>query len=128
MSGIEEQSVRQVIQQYIEGTYRADVKALRACFHPKAVMNGFFGDQLLLGDPEPFFQDIAGKPSMASAGAPYKGEITSIEVVGRTASVTVKETGFGPGIAFTDFFHLVKDQEQWRIISKTFSTESVISG
>lgn len=123
MSDREENDIRQVIQNYIDGTFRANVNTLRACFHSKAVMNGFLGDQLLIGDPEPFFQDIGAKPSMASAGVPYKADITSIEVSGRTASVTLSESGFGPGIAFTDFFHLIKDQGQWKIISKTFTTQ-----
>jgi hypothetical protein len=123
MAETDEKRVRKVIQNYIDGTYQADVQALRTCFHPKAVMNGFLGKQLLLGDPEPFFQDIGGKPAMAATGAPYKGEITLVHIAGRTAAVTLRETGFGGGLAFTDFFHLIEENGQWKIISKTFTTE-----
>ena len=123
MENLEKEAVYKVIQQYIDGTYRGDSKALRVCFHPKAVMNGYLNDQLLLGDPEPFFQDIEKKPSMAEGGAPYEGEMTSIDVVGNIASVTVKETGFGGSMKFTDYFHLLKEKGQWKIISKTFTTE-----
>jgi hypothetical protein len=123
MTNSEKEAVERVVQQYIDGTYQGNVKALRACFHPKAVMNGYLQDQLLLGGPEPFFENIENNPSMAEAGAPYKGKITFLDVVGNVATVTIKETGFSGGIAFTDYFHLIKEQDQWKIISKTFTTE-----
>ncbi len=123
MANSEEEAVRKVVQQYVDGTYQGDVKALRDCFHPKAVMNGYLQDQLLVGGPEPFFENIENNPSMAEAGAPYKGEITFVDVVGNVASVTIKETGFGGDMAFTDYFHLLKEQGEWKIISKTFTTE-----
>ena len=123
MANSEEAAVRMVVQQYIDGTYQGDVKALKDCFHPKAVMNGYLGDQLLVGGPEPFFENIENNPSMAEGGAPYQGEIASLDVVGNVASVTIKETGFGGTMVFTDYFHLLKDQGEWKIISKTFTTE-----
>ena len=119
-----EEDVRKVVQQYIDGTYQGDVKALRDCFHPKAVMNGYLGDQLLVGGPEPFFENMENAPSsMAEAAAPYKAEIVSVDVVGNVASVTIKETGFAGSMDFTDFFHLLKVQGEWKIMSKTFTTE-----
>lgn len=123
MENLEKEAVREIVQKYIDGTYKGDVQALRDCFHPKAVMNGYLQDQLLLGGPEPFFENIKNNPSMAEAGAPYKGEITSVDVVGNVASVSIKEKGFAGSMAFTDFFHLIKEQGIWKIISKTFTTE-----
>ena len=87
-------------------------------------MNGYLNNQLLLGDPEPFFQEIGNNPSMAEGGAPYKGEITSVDVVGNVASVTLKETDFAGGMSFTDYFHLIKVDDEWKILSKTFTTEA----
>jgi hypothetical protein len=123
MPNQDETDVRKVVQQYIEGTYQGDVQTLRDCFHPNAVMNGYLGDELLIGGPEPFFENMEQAPSMAEGGAPYQGKITSVDVVGNVASVTLKETGFGGDMAFTDYFHLLKEREKWKIISKTFTTE-----
>ena len=123
MTNSEKQAVREVVQQYIDGTYQGDVKALRDCFHPKAVMNGYLHDQLLIGGPEPFFENMENNPSMAAGGSPYKAEITFVDVVGNVASVTLKETGFAGTMAFTDYLHLIKDQGSWKIFSKTFTTE-----
>jgi hypothetical protein len=50
----EKEAVRKSILQYIEGSYQGDAGTLKNCFHPKAVMNGYLQDQLLVGDPEPF--------------------------------------------------------------------------
>ena len=118
------EAVRKVIQNYIDGTYQGDAKLLRDCFHKNAVMNGYLEDQLLLGTPEPFFENIENNPSMAEGGAPYRGEIGSIDVVGNVASAIIKETGFGGTMAFTDYFHLIKVDDEWKILSKTFTTES----
>jgi hypothetical protein len=123
MANSEKEAVSRVVQQYIDGTYQGDVKALRDCFHEKAVMNGYVQDQPLLGGSEPFFENIEKSPSMAESGAPYKGEITFVDVVGNVASVTINETGYGGSMAFTDYFHLIKEKDEWKIISKLFSTE-----
>jgi hypothetical protein len=124
MASSEKDAVRKVIQKYVDGTYQGDVKALMQCFHPNAVMNGYLGDQLLLGGPEPFFENIENNPPMAQGGVPYKGEITFIDVVGSVATVTLKEFGFAEKINFTNYFHLIKVEGGWKIFSKTFTTEA----
>jgi hypothetical protein len=123
MTTTDKDAVCEVVQKYIDGTFQGDVSALRECFHSKAVMNGYLNDQLLLGDPEPFFQEMGNNPSMAEGGAPYKGDIISVDVIGHIASVTVKETGFAGSMSFTDYFHLIKVDDEWKIFSKTFTTE-----
>lgn len=124
MANTEKDAVCEVVQKYIDGTYQGDVSALRECFHSTAVMNGYLNDQLLLGDPEPFFQEIEKNPSMAEGGAPYQGEIVSVDIAGNIANVTVKETGFAGTMSFTDYFHLIKVEDAWKIFSKTFTTEA----
>lgn len=123
MGGVDQEAVRGVVQKYIDGTYNGDARSLKECFHSRAVMNGYLGDQLLMGGPEPFFENIENNPSMAEGGAPYHADITSIEVVGNVAGVVVKETGFAGTMSFTNFFHLLKQGGEWKIVSKTFTTE-----
>jgi ketosteroid isomerase-like protein len=115
--------VLEVADRYIDAAYRGDVQALRACFHPSAIMCGYLGDALLAGSPEPFFQDIASMPSMESTGALYVAETTSVEVVGNAASVRIDETGFAGDMAFANWFHLLKDADgSWKIVSKLFTS------
>jgi len=49
--------------------------------------------------------------------------LTIIDVIGKVASATIKETGFAGYMAFTNYFHLINDAKEWKIISKTFATE-----
>jgi hypothetical protein len=112
-----------VMRRYTDAAFRGDVDALRACFHPDAVMSGLLGDRLLMGSPEPFFTDIARHPSMESTGAPYEPVVVSVDVLGRVASVRVDETGFFGAASFANWFHLLKgDDDAWRIVSKAFMT------
>jgi hypothetical protein len=119
----EVEEVRQIVQQYIDGSYSGDADALRKVFHPKALMSGYLQGQLVIGTPEPFFADIEKHPSMAKTGAPYKTKMKSIDVTGQIASVILVETGFFGTMSFTDYFHLLKEHGEWKIISKTFTSK-----
>jgi len=119
----EVEAVRHAIQQYIDGSYSGSVDTLRKVFHTKASMAGYLQGQLVIGTPGPFFADIEKHPPMAESGAPYKAEIKSVDVAGQIATVILVETGFFGVINFTDYFHLLKEHGEWKIISKTFTSE-----
>ncbi len=111
------EAVRRVIEQYIEGS-KGNLETLKAVFHADARMTGYLGSTLLLGTPQPFFDAVENAATPESL-AEYKAEIRSIEVVGQAAIATLVETGF-LGSDFTDFFHLIREDGSWKIISKTF--------
>lgn len=115
--------VEAVLNNYMEGTYKADVELLKSVFHPDAIMTGYMGDQLMIGDPTPFLEDIGGNPSMESQGTEYKGEITKLLVNGNIADAVIYETGFYGDGTLENHFHLLKDENGgWKIISKCFTT------
>ena len=122
MAQSDNEACRKVLQQYIDGSHNGDADALREIFFPEAVMSGYFQGQLSIGTPEPFFDFVENTTSLAESGVSYKEEITSIEVVGEAASAVLKEEGFF-GENYTDFFHLIKKDGKWKIISKTYATE-----
>lgn len=105
---VETKAVKAVIQNYMDGTYKADIPMLKGVFHEKAVMNGYLGPDCLLADPSGFVADIASAPSMESKGDAYQAEIESIRIEGSVASVIVSETGFRGEGTLVDFFHLIK--------------------
>ena len=113
---------RAVIQEYVDACSAGSVERLRAIFHDNALMSGYMMGEYLMGSPEPFFQAVENPPPEADTGGDYKAEITSVEVSGPIASITLKEAGF-MGINFTDYFHLAKVNDEWKIISKTFNPE-----
>ena len=118
----ETKAVKSVIQRYMDGTYQADIEKLKSVFHPRAVMNGVLGPNCLLADPSCFIEDMASAPSMASKNDPYQAEIESIRIEGDVASVIVSETGFRGDGTLVDFFHLIKVDGTWYIISKLVTT------
>ena len=115
-------AVRAVMERYVEAVYRADVDTLRGLFHPAAVMSGYLGDALLAGSPEPFLLDVGGRPSMQSTGAPYTSQILDVHASSRTASLRLEETGFFGAFSFVNYFHLLKVEDGWKIVAKTFES------
>ncbi len=57
----------------------------------------------------------------AETGAVFGCEILAIEVTGRVAAATVRETSHEEIVI--DHFHLLKDQDRWWIVSKLWDVE-----
>lgn len=108
-------AVKAVVDNYIKGTAESDHELLRSLFHETAVMSGYLGPDLLLGEPEPFFAGIAQN----KVGPEYKGEVIEISVVGRTAKASVIEDNLY-GMSFVNTFHLLNVDGNWTIMSKLF--------
>jgi hypothetical protein len=51
--------------------------------------------------------------------------ITRIEIVGTAASARIDANGVS-GLSFTDFFHLLKVDGQWTVISKIFQAHAAL--
>jgi len=120
MSQSDADAVRATIQLYLDGARHGRVELVKQAFHPEAKMCGYLQGQLLVGGPEPFYEAVANAPAPASSGEPYEAKITKLEVAGPAASATLEE---GPylGMQFTTYFHLLKFDGKWKIVSKTFS-------
>lgn len=116
------EKVREVLDRYIKGTYTADIPMLESVFHKEARMTGYLGDQLLIGTPAPFIEDMGSQASMKEQGHPYQAEVRDVEVNGGVARATVYETGFRGSAELVDHFHLLCENGEWKIISKTFTT------
>ena len=119
MTTADEQGVRATLQLYLDGAREGDVERVRRSFHPQARMSGYLQVQLLVGGPEPFYEAVMNAPPPAKTGEPYKAEITQLAVADRVASATLIESSY-LGMHFTTFFHLLKIDGAWQIVSKTF--------
>ncbi|MEM6619948.1 MAG: nuclear transport factor 2 family protein [Pseudomonadota bacterium] len=117
----EETQVAAVIDRYVQGYINADEAALRDVFAVDAVMNGYVGDRLVIGTPEPFIQRAAAEPPLAGHAPDLAYQIETLSVTGAAAAVVLRETGFGDH-NFIDYMHLLKRDGAWKIVSKTFST------
>lgn len=69
-----------------------------------------------------FFDEVRDNPSPSSIGAEYIGEITSSEIIGNIASVTLREKGY-LGLDFTNLFQFACIDDVWLIVSKVYVDE-----
>lgn len=113
--------IEQTIENYMQGTYQADIDLLRSVFHPKAKMSGFLGGQLIVDSPEPFFQDIGSRASMKESGIPYQARILNISRSGNIASAVIIEENFFGANSMETHFELIFTESKWRIIAKNFT-------
>ncbi|MEM7378284.1 MAG: nuclear transport factor 2 family protein [Pseudomonadota bacterium] len=112
----ESRAVSAVVAAYLRGTRDRDVETLKGVFHPNAVMSGYLGPNKLIGSPEPFYAHLEANPHPDDH---YTGEITEVEVVGRTARARLVEDNLY-GLSFINDFHLINEDGQWSIVSKLF--------
>ena len=110
-------SVRTVIDNYIKGSYTADTDLLKRCFHPNALMSGYYRGDLDIGSPQPFFDQLESELSSKSSRKDYKAEVTFIHIAGCMASAGLVEDNL-LGTNYVNHFHLLKLADQWRIMSK----------
>ena len=112
-------SVRTVIDNYIKGSYTADTDLLKRCFHQNALMSGYYQGDLDIGSPQLFFDQLESELSSKSSGEDYKAEVTFIHIAGCMASAGLVEDNL-LGTSYVNHFHLLKIDDQWRIISKIY--------
>ena len=113
---------KSTITEYIEACRVGSASRLRAIFHPKALMAGFWQGEYYIGSPKPFFDEVKNVPASIEAGDDFGGEITTVEISGEVASITLRETGY-LSTNFTSWFHLAKLDGDWKIICKSYQEE-----
>lgn len=113
------QAISEVLNKYIEGCKQAKSSIMKSAFHPQATMYSVGPDGKLAGGAIPVLFDGIDKDFRPSPDA--TAAITRIEIVGTAASARIDANDMS-GISFTDFFHLLKVNGQWTVVSKIFHT------
>lgn len=115
------QSIMSTIDLYVEGVRTGNVERLRQAFHPKAMMYGTSSKAITIVEIEGLFGFVASNEPPSKTGEPYQCFINSIQYVGNAASVEmVEESAYGND--YTDYFHLLKIDGKWLIVSKTYNS------
>jgi hypothetical protein len=113
------QAIVAVLSKYIEGCKQAKSSVMKPAFNEQATMFSVDGDGKLAGGPiQALFDgiDSAFRPSPEAQGA-----IVKVDIVGSAASVRIDANDVS-GFCFTDFFHLLKVEGNWTVVSKIFHT------
>jgi hypothetical protein len=106
------------IHQMMFTPHYGDMEKLRKPFYPNAQIIGYYEGQLIYDSLDEFIEFIKGVPVPSETGEAYEKKIVSIDVTQTIAAVKVSELYLG--MRFTDYFSLLKTDDDWVIVSKTF--------
>ncbi len=115
----EYKAIAEVLNKYIEGCKQANSSIMQPSFNEKATMYSVGADGELVGGAIPILFNGVDKDFRPSPNA--QAAIVRIEIVGTAASARIDANDVS-GISFTDFFHLLKVEGKWTVISKIFHT------
>lgn len=115
----EYQAIVEVLNKYIEGCIQAKSSIMKPAFSEKATMYSVGADGKLVGGAIPILFEGVDKHFHPSPDA--QAAIVRIEIVGTAASARIDANDVS-GISFTDFFHLLKVDGKWTVVSKIFYT------
>lgn len=114
----DESAVRAVIQQYFRGHATADAAEMRKAFMPTAHIEGIRNGKFVSWTVDEYCANFKGTP--AADEASRKRTIDSVDVSGTAAMV--KATLVHGATTFSDYFVLLKDNGEWRIANKVYSS------
>ncbi|MGK5027717.1 nuclear transport factor 2 family protein [Janthinobacterium sp. RB2R34] len=113
------QAIVEVLNKYNDGCKQADSSIMKPAFNEQATMFSVDAEGKLAGGGiQNLFDgiDTAFQPSPEARGA-----IVRVDIVGTAASARI-DTNDVSGFCFTDFFHLLKVEGKWTVVSKIFHT------
>ena len=113
----EHEAITEVLNKYIDGCKQADSSVMKPAFNERATMFSVGADGKLAGGAIQSLFDGVDKDFRPSPEA--QAAIVRIEIVGTAASARIDANDVS-GFCFTDFFHLLKIEGKWIVISKIF--------
>jgi len=120
MTDEEKKAVSVPLENYIKAHATGDGEFMRKAFHTEAKVMFFSNDKFNQWSSEEFAARFTGKPAADENKRKRSFEI--IDVAGNAAIAKVVLDY--PTVKFTDYMTLLKIDGEWKIINKTFSSES----
>ena len=108
-------AVTEVVSTYYDGMMEADAAKLARAFHPRASIVGNEGGELTWATLDEFTAECEGAVSQAGR---YEWRIEGLSFQGDTALVRLG--GQFAGVWYSDDLSLVRTDDAWRIVHKTF--------
>lgn len=116
------QAITATINHYTEGLHQGNTELLKKAFHPRAMLYGVSQKAVTIAEIEGLYAFVASHEPPSKTGEPHNCFITSIRYDGSAAAVEmVEESAYGND--YTNYFHLLKIEGSWVIVSKTYNTK-----
>ena len=110
-------AVRAVIQQYFKGHATGSPQEMGKAFHPTAHVEGNRDGTFVSWTAEQYASNFTGKPAPDEASR--KRTIDRVDISGDAAMV--KATLVHGATTFTDYFVLLKINNEWKIANKVYT-------
>ena len=118
----EYQAIAEALNKYIEGCKQANGSIMKPAFSDQATIFGVDAKGVLDGGPIQGLFDAIDKPPFRPSPE-AQSVIVNIDIAGTAASARIDSNDVS-GFCFTDFFHLLKVEGEWTIVSKIYHTHA----
>jgi hypothetical protein len=115
--------LEQAVQTYFDGLYEGDTEKLGRVFHEVAHLFSVTDGKLDDMSRQQWFDMVRGRQSAQSRDLPRRDWVVQIDRSSPTTAFAKVHCQIPPRY-FTDYLTLVKLAGGWRIVSKTFHTET----
>ena len=115
MNNDEHKRIESTIQHYIDGARSGKGNDMKPAFHKDATIFGYIGSDLFAGPIQKLF-DWNDENGPATD---IVSKIAQIDIEGSIATVRLESDNW-TGHKFTDFFTLLKVDNDWKIMNKVF--------
>ncbi len=116
-------AIEEVVWTYLDGLYEGDTAKISTAFHENSHLYSQAEGKLTDVPRAKWLEIIAGRPSPKSQGMPRTDRIVSIDLSGPQTAFVKVECAIPPRY-FTDYLTLLKLDGGWRIVSKTYRTDT----
>ncbi len=117
------EAIEKVVWTYLDGLHEGDTGKLAQAFHEVSHLYSVDKEGVSDLPREKWFEFVRGRPSAKSRGLPRTDRIVSIDLSGPETAFVKLECSIHPRY-FTYYLLLLKTGQGWRIVSKSFRTET----
>lgn len=115
--------IERVLQTYFDGLYEGDTTKLGHAFHDVAHLFSVEDGKLADLPRAQWFEMVRNRQSAQSRDLPRRDWVVQIDCSGPNTAFAKVQCQIPPRY-FTDYLTLVKLADGWKIVSKTFHTET----
>lgn len=115
-------SVEKVVWTYLDGLYEGDTGKLAQAFHDGSHLYSMHEGGVADLPRDKWLEMVKSRPSAKSKGLTRTDRIVSIDFSGPETAFVKLECSIHPRY-FTDYLTLLKLNDGWKVVSKTFRTD-----
>jgi hypothetical protein len=117
------EAIEKVVWTYLDGLHEGDTGKLAQAFHEVSHLYSMDKGGVADLPRAKWFEFVEGRPSAKSRGLARTDRIISIDLSGPETAFVKLECSIHPRY-FTDYLLLLKLEDGWRIVSKSFRTDT----